>query len=92
MGHPVDGCLPVFGWVDGAIHHPFTLARSKIPFPQSFIENSSPKIGRAFIFATISIRYHSRFFVQVGHKTMYAAIENYHFFTKTCHRQTYQNY
>ena len=36
MGHPVDGCLAVFGWVDGAIHHPFTLARSKIPFPQSF--------------------------------------------------------
>ena len=78
MGHPVDGCMPVFGWVDGAIHHPFTLARSKIPFPQSFIENSSPKIGRAFIFATISIRYHSRFFVQVGHKTRYRKFSFFH--------------
>ena len=39
------------------------------------------------------VRYHSRFFVQVGHKTMYAAIQkNYHFFTKTCHHQKYQNY
>ena len=37
-------------------------------------------------------RYHLRFFVQVGHKTTYAAIENHNFFTKTCHRQTYQNY
>ena len=55
MGQSVDGCLAVFGWVDGAIHHPFTLARSKIPFPQSFIENSSPKKGRTFIFATISM-------------------------------------
>ena len=30
---------------------------------------------------------------QVGHQTMSAAyIENKHFFTKSCHRQTYQNY
>ena len=28
-------------------------------------------------------RYHSRFFVQVGHETTYAAIGNKHFFTKT---------
>ena len=79
MGHPVDGCLVVFGWVDGAIHHPFTLVRSKIPFPKSFIENSLPKKGRAFIFATISTRYHSRFIVQVGHETMYAGLENHIF-------------
>ena len=37
-------------------------------------------------------RYHSRFFVQVGHGTTYAAIRNHHFFTISCHRQTYQNY
>ena len=43
-------------------------------------------------FKYISTRYHSRFFVQVGHETTYAAIGNHHFFTKTCHRQTYQNY
>ena len=33
-----------------------------------------------------------RFFDQVGHQTMYAYIINKHFFTKSCHRQTYQNY
>ena len=34
----------------------------------------------------------SRFFDQVGHETMYAPSGNKHFFTKSCHRQTYQNY
>ena len=33
-----------------------------------------------------------RFFDQVGHQSMSAYIENKHFFTKSCHRQTYQNY
>ena len=36
-------------------------------------------------------RYHSRFFVRVGHKTTYAAKANHNFFTLSCHRQTYQN-
>ena len=40
----------------------------------------------------VHARYHLRFFVQVGHETTYAAIGNHHFFTKTCHCQTYQNY
>ena len=31
--------------------------------------------------ATVHIRYHSRFFVQVGQETTNAAIENHHFFT-----------
>ena len=31
------------------------------------------------------------FFDQIGHETMYASSENKHFFTKSCHRQTYQN-
>ena len=39
----------------------------------------------------IYIRYHPRFFVQVGHETTYASIGNKHFFTKR-HHQTYQNY
>ena len=34
----------------------------------------------------------SRFFDQIGHQTTYAYIGNKHFFTKSCHRQTYQNY
>ena len=38
------------------------------------------------------IRVRPRFFDQVGHETMYASSANKHFFTKSCHRQTYQNY
>ena len=37
-------------------------------------------------------RVRPRFFDQVGHETMYASRGNKHFFTKLCHRQTYQNY
>ena len=37
-------------------------------------------------------RVRQRFFDQVGHETMYASSGNKHFFTKSCHRQTYQNY
>ena len=33
-----------------------------------------------------------RFFDQVGHETMNASRGNKHFFNKSCHRQTYQNY
>ena len=37
-------------------------------------------------------KYCPRFFDQVGHETMYVSSGNKHFFTKSCHRQTYQNY
>ena len=37
-------------------------------------------------------RVRPRFFDQVGHETMCASRGNKHFFTKSCHRQTYQNY
>ena len=37
-------------------------------------------------------RVRPRFFDQVGHQTTNASIGNKHFFTKLCHRQTYQNY
>ena len=40
----------------------------------------------------IGIRVRPRFFDQVGHETMYASSGNKHFFTKSCHRQSYQNY
>ena len=33
-----------------------------------------------------------RFFDQVGHETIYASSGNIHFFTKSFHRQTFQNY
>ena len=39
-----------------------------------------------------TFRVRPRFFDQVGHETMYASSGNKHFFTKSCHRQTYQNY
>ena len=37
-------------------------------------------------------RLRQRFFDQVGHETMNASSANKHFFTKSRHRQTYQNY
>ena len=37
------------------------------------------------------LRVRPRFFDQVGHETMYASSGNDHFFTKSCHHQTYQN-
>ena len=40
----------------------------------------------------LNTRNRPRFFDQVGHQTTYAYIGNKHFFTKSCHRQTYQNY
>ena len=40
----------------------------------------------------VSLRVRPRFFDQVGHETMCASSGNKHFFTKSCHRQTYQNY
>ena len=41
---------------------------------------------------TFTIRVRPRFFDEVGNKTMYAFSGNKHFFTKSCHCQTYQNY
>ena len=40
----------------------------------------------------IDSRVRPRFFDQVGHQTMFASSGNKHFFTKSCYRQTYQNY
>ena len=39
-----------------------------------------------------SSRVCQRFFDPVRHETKYASSGNKHFFTKSCHRQTYQNY
>ena len=38
------------------------------------------------------IRYRPKFFDQVGHQTTCASMGNKHFFTKACHRHTYQMY
>ena len=37
-------------------------------------------------------RVRPRIFDQVGHQTTYLSIGNKHFYTKSCHCQTYQNY
>ena len=43
-------------------------------------------------YLSICTRVRPRFFDQVGHETMYASSGNKHFFTISCHRETYQNY
>ena len=45
-----------------------------------------------YVSLELKIRVLSQFFVRVGHETMYAYSGNKHFFNKSCHRQTYQNY
>ena len=49
----------------------------------------STYICEIVIFKYISTRYRPRFFDQDGHQTTSAYIENKHFFTKSCLRQTY---
>ena len=51
-----------------------------------------PKLNLQVPAEGLEIRYCPTFFDQVGHQTMSAYIENKHFFTKSGHRQTYQNY
>ena len=41
---------------------------------------------------TTDTKVRPRFFDQFGHEFMYASSGNKHFFTKSCHCQTYQNY
>ena len=47
---------------------------------------------KKYITKNVHIRVRPRFFDQVEHETMYASSGNKHFFTKSCHCQTYQNY
>ena len=44
------------------------------------------------VYGLLQGRVRPRFFDQVGHETMDAYSGNKHFFTKSCHRQPYQNY
>ena len=58
-----------------------------------FLKDESIKeyLRKTTVGMLICIRYHSRFFVEVGHETTYTVIGNRQFFTKTRHQQTYQN-
>ena len=55
-------------------------------------EEGFVKIVRQNFTTLTEILEYQRFFDQVGHETMYASNGNKHFFTKSCLRQTYQNY
>ena len=65
------------------------LISSELPHPNA---NCKTKIVNGPEELYQKLRYPPRFFDQVGHQTTPAFIENKHFFTKSCHRQTYQNY
>ena len=66
--------------------HVFTYSKSTKP---EFLY----KWNYVFIsFDPFHIRVRPRFFGQAGHETTYASSGNKHFFTNSCHRQTYQNY
>ena len=56
-----------------------------LPYPRIFRPSSVPV-------KYLLNRVRPRFFDQVGHESMYASSGNKHFFIKSCHHQTYQNY
>ena len=54
--------------------------QSAAEYPPKLVQGVSSMINPGNIFfASFLIRYHSRFFVQVGHETTYAAVGNHHF-------------
>ena len=53
---------------------------------------SSVRLKKLKSFEDIPGRVRPRFFDQVGLETTYASSKNKYFFTKSCDRQTYQNY
>ena len=55
------------------------------------INSFSPIILKVNLLHYLLIYYLSRFFDHWAHETMYAYIGKKHFFTKSCHCQTYQN-
>ena len=80
----------------------FKLPIEQLYFITKFIKQNvkaSPKCIKIILFQNLCAfckstynRVRPRFFDQVGHETMYASSANKHFFTKSCHRQTYKNY
>ena len=55
-------------------------------------KNTTVKYHLSAVLGTVISRVCPRFFDQDGHETMYAFSGNKHFFTKSSHHQTYQNY
>ena len=58
----------------------------------SYYQWQSHKCRSLFPRSWFSSRVLSRFFDPVGHETTNASSGNKHFFSKSCHCQTYQNY
>ena len=58
----------------------------------STLMSTSSQITFKIMNFRLDIRVRPRFFDQVGHETIYASSGSRYFFTKSCHRQTYQNY
>ena len=56
------------------------------PLPSTAIPPTPPPVIKVWF------RYHTRFFVRVGHEITYEDIGNHNFFTIPCRRQNYQNY
>ena len=55
-------------------------------------QDKTTKNHQQILWHGLQNRVRPRFFDQVGHETTYASSGNKHFFTKSCHRRTYQNY
>ena len=58
----------------------------------SLLSFNTKSVARVFFYEDLVTRYGPRFFDQAWHQIMSAYIGNKHFFTKSCHRQTYQKY
>ena len=94
-------------WTDSNIFEFFSVFFGYISWTVSIRSNKHNRKSR-FIISTLrkarvskklfhestrtSNKYHSRFFIQVGHESNYASIGDTHFFNISCHHQTYQKY
>ena len=57
-----------------------------------FFTEIKTNVRECFVLFLLQLRVRPRCFDQVGHETIHPSSGNKHFFTKSCHRQTYQNY
>ena len=78
----LEALLPQIELLMGVLKHQSRLSGGRVPFTPNTISK----------WVMFPIRDRPRFFDQVGHQTTYAYVGNKHFFTKSCHRQTYKNY
>ena len=75
LGKPTQRMLDIYQVARDAVDSCIDVMKPDVPA-------TVPHEAAKNIIKDISTRYHSRFFVQVGHETMYASSGNKHFFTK----------